>query len=85
MGERIRKLRESLDSFNIYLPKTQVIMKDEKRAEIDIMVDLKERLNGYIVRLNHEFALDNYKYVMETITDKTVRDIYKVLGPFDHY
>jgi len=62
-----------------------VILKDEFRAEKDIMVDLRERMNGYIIRLNHEFALDNYNYVMENISDKTIRDIYKVLGPFDHY
>ena len=60
-------------------------MKDVQRAEKDILVDLRERLNGYIIRLQHDFALWNYDYVMNHISDKTVRDIYKVLGPFDHY
>ena len=50
----------SLDNFNIYLPQTQVIIKDVKRAEKDIMVDLRERLNGYVMTLNHDFALSNY-------------------------
>ena len=60
-------------------------MKDKKRALNDIMVDLRERLAGYIIKLNHSFALSNYDYVVQNISDKTVRDIYKVLGPFDHY
>jgi len=60
-------------------------MKDEKRAEKDIMVDLRERLNGYIIKLSHQFALANYDYVMTTVHDKTIKDIYKVLGPFDHF
>ena len=51
----------------------------------DITVDIRERLNGYIVQLNHDFALDNYNYVMDHVGDKTIRDIYKVLGPFDHF
>ena len=85
LQEHIGKLKDSLDDFNIYLPQTQVIMKDEVRAQKDIMVDLRERLNGYIIRLSHEFALSNYDYVMQNISDKTIKDIYKVLGPFDHY
>ena len=85
MQSRIAELMNSLDNFNIYLPQTQVIIKDVKRAEKDIMVDLRERLNGYIMTLNHDFALSNYQYVMDHIGDKTVRDIYKVLGPFDHF
>ena len=60
-------------------------MKDVKRAEKDILVDMRERLNGYIIPLNHDFGLNNYKYVMNMMSDTTIRDIYKVLGPFDHY
>jgi len=60
-------------------------MTDKVRAEKDILVDMRERLNGYILALNHSFGLNNYKYVMEEIHDKTIRDIYKVLGPFDHF
>ena len=85
MQEQIEKLKDGLDEFNTYLPETQVIMKDEKRAEKDIMVDLRERLNGFIVKLDHKFALTNYDYVMQNIKDKTVKDIYRTLGPFDHY
>lgn len=60
-------------------------MKDKLRAEKDIMVDMRERMKGYITALDHSFALSNYDYVMTEISDKTIRDIYKVLGPFDHY
>ena len=85
LEKRIAHLRASLDDFNIYLPETQVIMKDENRAKKDIVVDLRERLNSYVIRLNHNFALKNYDHVMLEISDKTIRDIYKVLGPFDHF
>jgi len=60
-------------------------MKDEKRADKEISVDLRERLNGYIIKLNHEFSLSNYDYVMDNVQDKVIKDIYKVLGPFDHF
>lgn len=49
-----------------------MIIKDENRAKKDIIVDLRERLAGYIVKLKHDFALDNYNYVMTNIADKTV-------------
>ena len=49
------------------------------------MVDIRERLGCYIIKLDHQFALDNYDYVMNEIRDRTVKDIYNVLGPFDHH
>ena len=76
-----------MNDFNIYLPQTKVILKEDKvkKALNEITVDIRERLNGYIVKLNHQFALDNYDYVINEVSDKTIQDIYKVLGPFDHY
>lgn len=64
-----------------------MILKEEntRLALENITVDIRERLNSYVVKLNHRFALDNYDYVMNDVSDKTIRDIYKVLGPFDHY
>lgn len=85
MSNQIEHLKHGLDDFNIYLPQTAVIIKDLKKAEKEIMVDMRERLNGYITRLNHDFALKNYEYIQTEVADKTVRDIYKVLGPFDHF
>ena len=35
--------------------------------------------------MNHDFALANYDYVTTQIADRTIQDIYKVLGPFDHF
>ena len=80
-------MKTGLDDFNIYLPQTSVILKeaDTKKALNAIAVDLKSRLSGYIEKIDHDFALDNYNYVMNHVADKTTRDIYKVLGPFDHY
>ena len=40
-------------------------MQDEREAEKRIMVDLRERLNGYIAKVDHSFALKNYQYVLE--------------------
>ena len=87
LEQKIKRLSQSLNDFNMYLPQTKVILQEEnaKKALNDITVDVRERLNGYIVKLNHRFGLDNYDYVMNEVSDKTIRDIYKVLGPFDHY
>ena len=48
-------------------------------------MDLRERLNSYITRIDHSFALSNYEYVMEQVRDDNIKNIYKTLGPFDHY
>ena len=48
-------------------------MKDVKRAEKDILVDMRERLNGYIIPLNHDFGLNNYKYVMNNMSEYKVK------------
>jgi hypothetical protein len=29
--------------------------------------------------------LENYKYVLQNIQDDVVKDVYKKLGPFDHF
>lgn len=83
--EEIKELRMSMDDFSVYLPATQVRIEDEQKAKIDILVDLRERLNSYITKIDHSFALSNYKYVFNNIQDPIVKDIYKVLGPFDHF
>ena len=74
-----------MDAFSTYLPKSQVKIEDEVKARKDIQVDLRERINSYIYKIDHEFALDNYDYVLQTVNDKTIKDIYRLLGPFDHY
>ena len=38
-------------------------------ARKDIIVDLRERLNGYITKIDHSFALENYEYVIDNIHD----------------
>ena len=82
LQQKINRLKIGLDDFNIYLPQTKVILKEEntRKALENITVDIRERLAGYIVKLDHRFALDNYDYVMNEVSDKTIRDIYKVLG-----
>ena len=48
-------------------------------------MDLRERINSYIGKVDHTFALANYDHVMNTIVDEKCKDIYRQLGPFDHY
>ena len=78
-------MKDSLDEFNIYLPATQIVMKERAKAEKDIQVDLRERLNSYIARVDHSFALANYDYIMKNVKDEAIKNLYKTLGPFDHY
>lgn len=35
-------------------------MKERTKAVKDIQVDLRERLNSYITKVDHSFALANY-------------------------
>lgn len=83
--KEIKTLSEGLETFNMYLPKTQIKVEDEVKARKDITVDLRERLTGYISKIDHSFALDNYQFVIDNVHDKVIKDIYRLLGPFDHY
>jgi len=38
-----------------------------------------------IEKLDHSFGVDNYHYVLENINDDTIKDVYRKLGPFDHF
>ena len=38
-----------------------------------------------IQKVDHSFGLSNYNYVMENISEQVVKDVYRSLGPFDHY
>ena len=82
---KIKELSVGLEDFNMYLPETQVKVEDEEKAKKDIIVDLRERINSYIMKIDHQFALDNYKFVIDSVNDKAIKDIYRLLGPFDHY
>ncbi len=35
--------------------------------------------------MDHSFGRDNYHYVLGNINDELIKDIYKKLGPFDHF
>ena len=60
-------------------------MKDPDKAKTAIQVDLRERLNSYIAKVDHSFALANYEYILANVKDDNIKDIYKTLGPFDHF
>jgi len=54
-------------------------------AKNSIKVDIRERINSFIEKIDHSFGLENYHYVLESINDDLVKDIYRKLGPFDHF
>jgi hypothetical protein len=35
--------------------------------------------------VDHSFGLDNYQYVLGNINDELIKDVYRKLGPFDHF
>lgn len=58
---------------------------DINQLTTQIKVDVRERINQVLERVDHTFGLDNYRYVLEQISDARIKDIYKKLGPFDHF
>ena len=85
LKQKISSLANGLENFALYLPKARVICKDLPKAMTQIKVDLRERINSYVEKIDHSFALDNYKYVINNIEDPVIKDIYRQLGPFDHF
>lgn len=85
LKQRIKKMERGLGDFAVYLPKARVTCTDLSKAQTTIRIDLRERINSFVEKIDHTFALDNYKYVMEQIADENIKDIYRKLGPFDHF
>jgi predicted methyltransferase len=54
-------------------------------AKNNIKVDIRERIYSFIEKIDHSFGLENYHYVLENINDDLVKDVYRKLGPFDHF
>ena len=85
LKKTIAKMGAGLEGLNLYLPQTKIVCPDMEKAHAQIKIDLKERIHSYIQKIDHSFALDNYKYVLENVNVQVVKDIYKTLGPFDHF
>ena len=82
---QIRKLSGGLEDFSLYLPSSRLVVSDLALAQQTIKVEMRERFKTLIERVDHSFGLENYNYVIESINDEHVKDIYRKLGPFDHY
>ena len=82
---KIYRMQEGLDRYGLYLPQSRVIEHDLPKIQMQIKVDLKERLSSFIERIDHSFALENYKFVVNGLENEKIKDIYKKLGPFDHW
>ena len=54
-------------------------------AKNQIKIDLKERIQSYIGKHSHDFGLGNHDYILRETKHECIRDVYKKLGPFDHY
>jgi len=67
------------------LPEWRLKVDDIGVVATQIKIDVRERINQVLERMDHTFGLENYRYVLEQISDEKVRDIYKKLGPFDHF
>ncbi len=67
LQQSIRGIRENLRSFNVYMPKFQMKIEDMQHAMNQIKVDIRERLAGFFVETDHDFALQNYEYVTKTL------------------
>jgi hypothetical protein len=53
----IRSLSEQLEHFDLYLPKSAVIIENAGFAKSQIKIDLKERINSYVTKVDHSFSL----------------------------
>jgi hypothetical protein len=42
-------------------------------------------MKGLIKQIDHGFAIRNYDYIMKNIRDTRIQEIYKNMGPYDHY
>lgn len=62
-------MANGLESFALYLPKARIICQDLPKAHTQIKVDLRERIQSLVERIDHSFALENYKYVISQIED----------------
>lgn len=87
LNKKISYMKKSLENYQLYLPKARVIVSEEEmfKTQTTIKVDVRERLNTFIEKIDHSFGLENYNWVQENIEDDSIKDIYKKLGPFDHF
>ena len=81
----ISNLQSKLENFSIYLPEWRLKIENIDQVKTQIKVDVRERLNSIFERIDHSFAIENYHFVLEKVNDIRVKDIYKKLGPFNHF
>ena len=81
----IKNLSQKLESFDVYLPKTRITVSNLAEAKAKIKVDIRERIKNYIKPIDHSFAIENYNYICDSAKGDLTKEIYRKLGPFDHY
>ena len=77
MKKKIRNIKQSLKSFNMYMPKYQLAVDEMALAVNQIKVDIRERLNALIRETDHSFALENYEYVTKILNNDDIARIYR--------
>lgn len=90
LNDMIEKITEKLDNMGTYLPCNR--LKFDKDMSLDDMIpqiqdSLEKLINKNFEDVDQEFAFENYKYIMEEVQNPNLKNIYKLLGPFDfsHY
>lgn len=64
LKDRIDALDENLNEYTMYLPASRVRGNaDFDKAKIQIKQDLKERINTFLEKCDHSFAIGNFDYV----------------------
>jgi len=85
LNQQLETFRNDLDSFNIYLPKTVLTVSNFPLLEEEITTELTEKMKGLIKQIDHGFAIRNYDYIIKNVRDARIKEIYKSMGPYDHF
>jgi excinuclease UvrABC helicase subunit UvrB len=85
LREQLVDFRDDLDSFNVYLPKTRLNVQHMEELSIEITNELDEKMKHLIKQIDHGFAVSNYDYIIKNIRDTRIKEVYKTMGPYDHF
>jgi hypothetical protein len=56
-----------------------------EELSIEITNELDEKMKHLIKQIDHGFAVSNYDYIIKNIRDTRIKEVYKTMGPYDHF
>lgn len=68
-----------------YMPEVKLRVEDLEETTKRIQEDLRLRLEKNIERVDSAFAIENYDYITQELENPKLREIYKLMGPFDFF